>query len=412
MSLSGRERAHLDRLLVTLVRGLCVFARLPSPLVRGGLRVAMTIAVTASWPLLPHRRRMRTAGCRFAPWRWAWNLGGNLASLLGRAPHLHTSGLPPAGQSSGLLLAAHCGPWEAGAAELARSGLRPLVIAAPWPRLPRTEALVRDLRGASGVHSLPRGRETLKIATRHLKAGGWVVVLVDSLHPNRTGRRPVAFVDEPVGAPDGLVAWSARHGAALYVATSAGDTFTVERLRSAGTAVRLTRSETESLADRVVQHLARAAQARPWEWAWVRALAVCALTVLPFGCAPAPGLPPLPVNHEAWRADMTDLHWEGAVDHGPLSFDARVARVRLVEEQWAGGFEEVRLVWSGERRVEVHGVTARGTFPGGPLTIRDVRYSIDELDGAADNLTWRGGRRLTCGGCPLETLAERLPEAP
>ena len=237
-------------------------------------------------------------------------------------------------------------------------------------------------------------------------------MLVDSLHPNRTGRRPVPFVDELVGAPDGLVAWSARQGAALYTATSAGDTFTVERLRSAGLAARLPRSETEGLADRVVQHLARAARARPWEWAWVRALAVCTLTILPFGCAQEPGLPPLPLDHEAWRADMTDLHWEGDMDQGPLSFDARVARVRLVDDQWAGGFEEVRLVWSGEHRLEVRGATALGTFPGGPLTVHGVRFSIDGVDGAAETLTWTRGRRLTCGGCPLETLAERLPEAP
>ena len=109
---------------------------------------------------------------------------------------------------------------------------------------------------------------------------------------------------------------------------------------------------------------------------------------------------------------MTDVHWEGDVDQGPLAFDARVARVRLVDEQWAGGFEEVRLVWSGERQVEVHGATALGTFPGGPLTVHGVRYSIDTLDGEVDTLTWRGGRRLSCGGCPLETLAARLPEAP
>ncbi|MCO4769055.1 MAG: hypothetical protein KDA24_03430, partial [Deltaproteobacteria bacterium] len=286
-----------------------------------------------------------------------------------------------------------------------------LVIAAPWPRLPRSEAAVRALRARGGVQSLPRGRASLETATRHLRGGGLVVVLVDSLNPKRAGRRALPFVDEAVGAPDGLVAWAARQGAALHVAVAGGTEFRLKRLRAGGEAERLPRHETEQLSNIVVEALATQSRERPWEWAWVRALALLTLMCVAGGCGTNEQLPPLPLDASAWRADVTDLRWEGHSQGAALTFESAAARVRVVDGGWVGGFEDVQLAWARDDSpaVTLRGATAFGTFPAGPLTVSSATYAIDGVEGTTDELRWRGGRDLVCGGCPLESLAEELP---
>jgi len=238
-------------------------------------------------------------------------------------------------------------------------------------------------------------------ATRHLRDGGWVVVLVDSLNPARAGRRPAAFVAGSIGAPDGLVSWAARQGAAVLVATAAGSTFRVEELRPAGPPTRPSATAIRETANAVVAALRERTLERPAEWLWVRALATLALTTLA-GCIPE--LPPLPLEPEPWLAEADGVRWAGTIEDAPATFSATAARGRHVDGAWVGGFEDVDLRWADDgREVRVQGRTAFGTFPGGPLTVTGAQVHVDGVGGEVDELRWTG-RTITCGGCPLEDL--------
>jgi hypothetical protein len=401
-------RPLLDRALVALLGVLSASRRLlPDAGVRALLQVLGAVGATLAWPGSSVRRRSRRAAVPLPPWRWGWSLGGNLAALLGAGATLRTTGWPES-PGGALVLAAHSGPWEAGAAELARRGLAPLVIAAPWPRLPRTEARVRALRAALGVSSLPRGRGAMEAATIHLRAGGWVVVLVDSLNPRRLGRRALPFVDDAVAAPDGLVAWAGRQGASLLVATADRDRFALRTLLPPTPPHRMARETVRELSDAIVGALRQQARRRPWEWGWVRALAglVCALLL---GCSTAEPLPPLPLEPDRWRADVDTLRWEGTIDGAAMTFSSDAARVRSQGPAWVGAFEQIELTWAGaDADVLLRGASARGTFPTGPLTVRDATYSVDGVIGETPELRWLGGTRVECGGCPLEALAGEL----
>lgn len=407
------KRARVDAALRGLLGSLHGVTRvLPVVVSRFALRCVAALGFTLTWPWSEVRRRSQTANLPLSPWRWGWELGGNLAALLGAPAPLVSSGWPAAA-SPALILAAHSGPWEAAAAELARRGVRPLVIAAPWPGLPRTEATVQALRRKLGVEAVPRGRKSLVRATRHLRGGGWVVVLVDSLHPRKNGRRALPFVDGPIGAPDGLVAWAARQGAAVLVATAREHEFILHPILDCGAGRRLDERTIHSLSDRVVGLLRTRALARPWEWAWVRALAAVTVMTLQ-ACAPSTPLPPLPLDPSHWRADISDLTWQQDVDGAALEFQATAARVRQVDSSWAGAFEDIRLLWVTHqgREVEVRGATALGTVPTGPLTISEAIYSIDGVTGDTPRLRWLGGKILECGGCPLETILDFVESPP
>jgi len=409
----SRSRPLLDWTLARALSGAAALSRaVPAPLARAFLRTAACTLATAAWPWSPLRTRAQSARVPVRPWRWGWALGGNVAALCGVAEPVAATGFP-ASPGPAVVLAAHSGPWEAGAAELARRGHQPLIIAAPWPRLPRTERVVRELRGRLGVTALPRGRAAAEAATRHLRGGGWVVVLIDSLNPTRPGRRALPFVDGAIGAPDGLVSWAARQGASVLVAQAAGQSFTLRSVLLGGDARRPPHAEVQAASDEVVRVLAQRARARPWEWAWVRALAVLTVAVVVNGCSLGDPLPPLPTDPAAWRADVESLSWEGELGDGGLTFSARAARVRQVDASWVGAFEDVTLQWEdAQRAVEVQGASAVGSFPQGPLTLREVRYAVDGVSGETPQLAWLGGGELACGGCPLETLADRLGTQP
>ncbi len=383
--------------MVAVVHALSALARIPGS--RELFALAAGLGALLHWPTSSLRRRSRRVGLRVSPWRWGAHLGRNLWRLLRARPVDALPGTPAPG--AGLVLAAHLGPWEAGAAALARRGLRPLVVAAPWPRLPRSEALLASLRARAGVRSLPRTRAGWRAATRALRAGDTVVVLVDSASPHRPGRRPVPFVDGPIGAPDALVRWARRQGAPVWLALGRDDGF---ELRPLGA----------DAADVAVAELAAAVRERPSTWAWVQALAALLLAVLP-GCAPEP-VAPLPLEPERWVAEAEGVVWEGALEDGwAAQLSASRVEGRWVDGRLDGRFETVivGLVPEGAD-VPFATATARtadGRWPDGPLVLRDAAWDVDgRTDGASPAITWLGGGAWDCGGCPLEALAEALAQ--
>ena len=404
-------RHRIDAALCWTVRASArALSLFPSSVALLLLRSAGAAAATCSWPVNATRRRARGYGVR--PWAWGAALAGNVASLVGVRLPLRVQGWPSELEGRGVLvLAAHLGAWEEGAAELARRGVRPLVLAAPWPRLPRAEALVAELRAARGVLTRPRSPSGLREATAHLRAGGWVVVLVDSANPERAGRRPLAFADTPIAAPDGLVSWAARQGAALVLAVGDTRSVTLQVLDASATPRRPPLSYTRATADTIVARLRDALERRPASWAWVRPLAVVAL-MLSLGCAASEPLPPLPLEPDRWRADVTQLAWSGPLGSEGLHAEvlAATARVRIVGDDLVGAFESVVVSLQdgdGADRGSLTAASAVGSLPGGPLALRSVRWTVDGLDGTLPEVVWSASG-WTCGGCALERVARRL----
>jgi len=404
-------RRRVDAALTALVRTLeVVVSALPPAIGRAALRMLGGTVATLSWPFGELRRRSR--GHNLRPWAWGSALGDNLAALLGVPVPLDVQGWPDQLEGTGtVVLAAHLGRWEAGAAELARRGVRPLVIVAPWPRLPSAESLVARLRGDRGVRTRARSSAALRDATRHLRDGGWVIVLVDSASPARPGRRAVAFGDVPIAAPDGLVSWAARQGAALVVAEAEDRAFRLRALRPPASPRRLPAAKARSAADEVVHDLRSVVLRRPEAWAWVRPLAVIAL-LLSAGCGAAEPLPPLPLDPELWRADIEGFAWEGELgeEQGAARLTARSARVRLIGAGLVGTFDGLEIVLedAGGDRGTIRAESAIGALPEGPMTLRRVRWDVDGLSGELERLLWTEQGRWSCGGCSLEDGAARL----
>ncbi len=372
----------------------------------GGRLLIGLVAVLALliWPISDLRRRSRAAGLRVSPLAWGAAMGRTLCALLGAGPGVRVheeDPLRPEPGSGLLVLAAHLGPWEAGAAELARRGLDPTVLAAPWPRLPRTERLVERLRLARGVRSVVRGGAGWRAATRRLREGGTVVVLVDSASPGRRGRRPQPFVDGPIGAPDAVIRWARRQGAEVRVAEWSEGGY---RIRAAGA------GPVREVADSVVARLRDAVRASPSEWAWVRALACLPLALLLLPGCPGEQVPPLPRDPEHWVARAEGASWSGPLPNRMVgTFSAERAEVRWRAGAPHGRFEAVAVELSGSSGAWLGGFEAErgeGTWPEGPLELTDVRWRLaePESEGRLETLTWRDDGRWTCGGCPLEEL--------
>ena len=381
------------------------------PLVSGiGAAVA-----TLMWPFGSLRARARAAHLPVRPATRGWALGGVLLDLVGcpRRLSIEDAGLREGPERFGLVvLGAHLGPWEAGARELARRGLKPLVVAAPWPRLPRTERTVRWLRGRHGVQSVARSPAGWRKATRHLRGGGAVVVLVDSASAKRRGRRPVPWVEGEIGAPDAVIAWALRNRAELWTAVGEGRGYRLRRL-PAGPVVEL-------LSDRVVSDLRSGVRRSPSHWAWVRALAAVALLVgtpLAACTTPAP-IPPLPIDPEGWVAEAAGAEWTGSLAIAPRAvLQARTARFSVDGGGANGFFEGLDLHLYGETGMEPWGHVwskeARGSWPDGPLHLTLVGWEVqagDELlRGSKKTVEWDEGFR--CGGCPLEGVGALASKA-
>jgi len=402
------------RLLSGVLAGLG--RRLPGPLAQGLGAVLGAVAATLLWPWLPVRRRAARAGVPVRPWAWGAAMGRMLAGAFDPRSTLAVDGWDEAVEATGdagvLVLGAHLGPWETAAAELARRGRPPTVVAAPWPSLPRAEASVRALRDRRGVIALPRGRSGLEGATRALRTGGTVVVLVDGVSPDRRGRRGLPWILGSLAAPDALVAWALRHGAAVWVAEGRPRGVRLHVLARARRGVRPTPEEVEPLADRAVELLHAAVRRRPEAWAWVRPLAVVALAVLG-GCGV--DVPePLPVRAEAWDAAVVDLAWDGVLDDGataaPARFFAESAVVRWVDGSPEGRFERIEITApraDGEPSgVRIEAATAEGRWPRGPIELRDVRWEAAGVAPGRLPVLRRLGEDAgwDCGGCELETL--------
>ena len=424
------SRALGDATLAGLLRALgFLIPCIPQAIARGLLALAGAILATLAWPgLRGLRARIGASGLRVRPWSLGAGLGRNLAALLGadggagRGPGwLPVEGdLPPRGPL--LILAAHHGSWEAGARELVRRGLSPLVLAAPWPGLPRTERVVAGLRSRGGVASVPRGFGGFRSANRHLRDGGTVVLLIDSANPKKAGRRPVAFAGAAVAAPDAAVRWARREGAALRVALAGGDgSWRLLALPATGAAA--------DAADQAVGLLGAAVRARPSAWAWVRALALLALALAPgsslvavpllSACRPERAVPPLPTDPSQWEAEADGVRWTGPLGAAVSArLDARTARVHWHDGAPEGRFDGVDLrLWDATGTAllaHVWAKSADGRWPEGPMTLRLVGWDVGEgkARGSLDALGWDGGHGFTCGGCALEAVLPPRVAAP
>lgn len=396
------EGAALDAALVRLSGvALAASSMLPAPVIRVLFACCGALVATLSWPLNSTRRRAARSGLRLRPWSWGGALGASFADLLTGAPITADEPVPLAPQERGtLVLAAHLGSWEAGAAELARRGLKPCVLAAPWPRLPRSERRLAALRRRRGVRSIRRSASGWKQATRRLRAGESVLLLVDSARPFGAGRRPASFADGPIAAPDAAIAWARRQGSAVWVAVGRSRRFWLHRLAEPGAHAA---PRTEALSDRCVELLRAEVRARPAGWAWVRALACVSLLLS--ACDRAE-LPPLPVEAEAWEGHAEGVAWSGPLEEGlSAGFVAERAVLRWEGGGPVGRFEAVELTVDtdvGERWLSLVAEEGEGAWPGGPLSLHDVAWTVlGRTTGEAADLTWVGGA-WSCGGCPLE----------
>jgi hypothetical protein len=402
---------------------------LPSRLFMNLLVVAGAIAATVSWPWLSARRLARSAQVRLRPWAWGAAMGRMLAGVFDPHAPVRVRGWSRAiegvGRSGVLVLGGHLGSWEAAASELARRGRPPTVIAAPWPGLPRSQATLAALRSHRRVTALPRAPRAWKAATDVLRAGGTVVVLVDGVSADRPGRRGRPWILGRLAAPDVLIAWALRHGAAVWLAEGEPDGVRLHVLADSEVPGRAPRDRVEALGDRAVALLDDAVRRRPSIWAWVRPLACVALCMGCMGTACSlPELPTaIPINAEAWEAEVEDLAWEGTLQDAGVSGSARFfaesAVVRWVDGSPDGRFERIEITLpraDGEpSNVRIEAITAEGRWPGGPLDLREVTWEAAGVGGRLPKLVRRadGPDALAgwdCGGCELETLLQRMPD--
>jgi hypothetical protein len=400
-------RHRTDRLLAWLAAASAVVVRFPGA---RAVVVGLVAAVaTLCWPFLDLRRRARAEGVVLRPWAWGAQLGRTFAALVGSRPSIVVEGwnqLPRDGRGV-VVLTAHLGTWEAGASELAARGMRPAVIAAPWPRLPRTERAVAGLRAAAGVASIRRGTAGWREATRHLRSGGTVVVLIDSASPSRPGRRPVDFVDGRIAAPDAVVGWAKRQGADVWAAVGSEEGFVMHGLSSAR--VDVDDAGIRTISDRAVSLLRRGVRERPAQWAWVRALAAVALMVGTAACA-ADEVPPVPDTPEGWEIIADQPSWEGFLKDGTRTkFVARRAIVEWKDRAPHGRFEGIDVHFytaDGQTTLgRLWASKAVGTWPDGPMTLTMVGWAIEtpKDTGSLDQITYADGS-WSCGGCALETF--------
>jgi len=271
-----------------------------------------------------------------------------------------------------------------------------MVLAAPWERLPCAAQALAARRAKLGVLTATRGRAGWRAATNHLRSGGTVVALVDSLSPLRRGRRPLPFIEGDIGAPDALLAWAQRQGAHAYVALGHPAGFSIEPIGGS---------------DHCVRRLKEAVEEHPASWAWVRALALVALMFTMSGCSgPAP-LPPLPGDPEAWHARAEELVWVGAMgDSLRGRFAAASGEGRWQRRSPVGHFTEVQIeLWSsdtGLKLAEIKAKAAEGDWPAGPASFEEVDWVLPVAgqEGHLDLVLWSDELGWVCGGCPLEFL--------
>lgn len=328
-----------------------------------------------------------------------------------------------------LFLAAHLGPWEAGASELARRGQRPMVLASPWPRLPRSAAELARLRARHGVRTAFRGREGWREATEWLRSGGTVVALVDSLSADPSHRRALRFVGSELGAPEALLRWADRQGAITGVAVGAPDGFGLHRLWG------------EDRSRVCVELLDQGVRRNPSAWAWVHALAGAVLalpSLLLFlllsvsgslsACSSEERLPPLPSHPEEWFLEAEGLRWHGLLGkelRGELRAARGTGRIGDLPDQAVDmKLETIRLrAWSRDTGLEILALQAErfsGRWPEGPASFTTVLWTVPSAEtlpdlaalgsrGKLERVDWTALDGFACGGCPLEGLKGDKP---
>lgn len=297
-----------------------------------------------------------------------------------------------------LILAGHGAGWEDAAASLALAGHRVFVLVAPWPRLPRLSAFLRERRKQRGVHSELRGPRGSRALVEHLRGGGTAVVFVDTLRPN--GDEGFVVGTSIVRPPTGLVGLAARTGADLAIAAPEGRGWAiVDRV----TDLAKERADQRRLAERCARRLGAEVAAQRRRFLPVRAVTPALVVATGFGGCAAQG----PAPADPWATEsvaVRGIQWESEPP----------ASVRLVA---AGGefqdlqgtptarLEEVVVTMRADEALEVRWTAARldGRWPRGPFRAVDVRWT--GLDGQEDRiaaLDVEADGLVRCGGCVLE----------
>ena len=138
-------------------------------------------------------------------------------------------------------------------------------------------------------------------------------------------------------------------------------------------------------------------------------LVISAAALVALGC-PGEPVPPLPREPEHWVIDAERPSWSGDLPNRMTGrFFADRATARWRDGAPHGRFDGVEVELSGAsgaRLGSLSAATGEGTWPEGPLELRDVYWSLSEppREGWLDTLTWRDDGRWSCGGCPLEEL--------
>ena len=258
-------------------------------------------------------------------------------------------------------------------------------------------------------------------ATRHLRAGGAVVVLIDSASAAAPGRRAVPFMDGAIAAPDAVIAWAVRNQAALWAAVAEGNGYRLHVLRDAGSPEDASQDVVEEVSDRGIALFREAIVRRPEQWAWIRPLVSLLLGVglALSSCTPIEVVPPLPVEPSKWTAQASGVEWSGALRGGiNASLKAESMEGRWLNSAADGHFVDVKIVLRrGDESApsgEIHAAEGLGRWPQGPFVLRKANWRLtgglfpelskEQLRGTEPEIGWTEAGRLRCGGCALERI--------
>lgn len=177
-SLAGVLPAQMAEALAVMLARLAFHCRVPA-------RRALEENLSRLLPGTPPEERRRHARGAFES--FARSFSGFLRGRPAHGVRVEGAGHLARALASGrgvIVLSAHLGDWEGGAAAMAARGCPLHLAARPQAHAP-LEALFAERRSAAGVRALPAGA-LLSAASRALRRGQWVALMADR-GPTRAG---------------------------------------------------------------------------------------------------------------------------------------------------------------------------------------------------------------------------------